>query len=251
MLTKHVRGRSINPGHRLTIGGLSPRFSSLLGLLPLLLACAAALPPTPTSLPAPPTVMVASPTIVPSVPQRTTPPMVTPTPTALPPTSTLAPPTQTPGLAATALSTAGPIPTPTTGRVAADSSATVDNDADGIVRAFVAALARNDRAAMLQLTTSRGSRFIPADAADLIGAIEVRTIRSVGAASSTRREMLVALTVQIPGERIGSWTKGNNARFMELTRAVGQDWRINEIATSPIGSVETMGPPPVLTPGRG
>ena len=126
-----------------------------------------------------------------------------------------------------------------------------DSEAEGVVRAFVAALSANDRAALLQLTTSRGSRFIPSDAADLVGAIEVRTLRTVGAVSATRREMLVALTVRLPSERVNSWTNGNNARFIELTRAAGQNWRINEIATSPIGSAETMGPPPALTPGRG
>ncbi len=166
-------------------------------------------------------------------------------------TVTVAPPTQTPGVSATSLSSTPSNPLPTTSRVVAASSATIDDDGETVVRAFVSALARNDRAAMLQLTTSRGSRFIPADAADLIGAIEVRTIRTVGAASATRREMLVALTARLTSERVGSWTNGNNARFMELTRTAGQEWRINEIATSPIGSVETMGPPPIQTPGRG
>ena len=247
MLNIHVCRRSINRGYRRASKVLGPGWLGMIVLMPIVVACASALPPTPTTPPSPSAVVVPIPTRVVGI----SPVVAVSTQTALLSTNTAVPPASTPVVVATALSTASSITTPTPIRVVAASSVTENDDGEVVVRAFVTALARNDRAAMLQLTTSRGSRFIPADAADLTGAIEVRTIRAVGAVSATRREMLVALTARLPSERVGSWTNGNNVRFMELTRTVGQEWRINEIATSPIGSVETMGPPPVQTPGRG
>ena len=247
MLNSILRASFIRPSQRSERVSARFRLVTVAGLIPVLMGCSSVLPPTPTSPPASLTSVVAIPTVIVAIPTLAVPPTSTVLPTAGPASPTIQPT----GVVASAHGTATPIAKPTSVAVPSEPAGPVDDEAEGVVRAFVAALAANDRAALLQLTTSRGSRFIPADAADLVGAIDVRTMRTVGAATTTRREVLVALTVRLPNERVNSWTNGNNARFIELTRAAGQNWRINEIALSPIGSAETMGPPPVPTPGRG